>query len=349
MASADKDPSEIGGEFSALAPKGESTSGMLAPDGPAAQFSARLGRRLGLTVSGIVIGFLLVGGLSIVLTRNVARLHLLVDQERLHIKTVDDIGAAFDHLIFELQQSKIARLSGARDALALHATLVESLKNFRDLHKHEEGLPEDEQERASFTALWETAAALRPLAASVASKSSLAPRLDSQTLERLSFLVHQIPERVVMLSRAHQARVTHLLEASDKVQRAILILYLATFCIGGIVVAVAGRVFHARIAAPLRTLAAAARRIADGEQAVQVPVPSTDEIGLVSHVFNIMAESLALRERELRGAQDRLQRKLYQMEVLNQIGSGMLHLSGLNGRDTILRSIVERAREILSV
>ena len=308
------------------------------------QFPARLDRRLVLTVASIVAVFLLVGGLSIVLTRNVARLHLLVDHERLHIQMAGDIRAAFAHLIVELQQAQLAGTSPMRDALVLHADLVESLKSFRDLHAQEEGIPEDGQERVAFTLLWESAAALRPLAESVANHSSLAPRLESRDLERLGFVAHQIPDKTTMLSQAHEARITRLLDGSQNVQQAILILYLATFCMGGLLVVVAGRAFYARIAAPLRSLAAAAGGIAEGRLEGRVPVASRDEIGRLSHAFNVMAEGLETRERELRSTHAHLERKLREAEVLNQISSEMV---AFTGPETILQSIVDKARETL--
>jgi two-component system, NarL family, nitrate/nitrite sensor histidine kinase NarX len=310
------------------------------------QFPARLDRRLVLTVAGIVAVFLLVGGLSIVLTRNVARLHLLVDHERLHIQMVGDIRAAFAHLIFELQQAQLAGTSPMRDALVLHADLVESLKSFRDLHAQEEGIPEDGQERVAFTSLWESTAVLRPLAESVTNPSSLAPRLEPRDLERLGFVAHQIPDKTTMLSQAHEARITRLLDGSQNVQQAILILYLATFCMGGLLVVVAGRAFYARIAAPLRSLAAAAGGIAEGRLEGRVPVASRDEIGRLSHAFNVMAEGLETRERELRSAHAHLERKLLETEALNQIGSEMV---AFTGPETILQSIVDKARETLYV
>jgi signal transduction histidine kinase len=328
---------------------GEMTPGGVGSSGPNRQFPGRLGRRLGLSGAGSVVGFLALGALSFVLTRNVARLHRLVDDERLHIKAVDDIDAAFHHLIFEMQQSQIG---GSRDpggALPLHAQLVEALTKFRGLHALEEGLPEDGEERASFDALWNAAAALGPMAALIESKARLPSVLDSQVVERLRSIGDEIPGRLANLNRAHEARVTHLLGASDKVQRAILILYLTSFCIGGILIAVAGRVFHSRIAVPLRTLAASARRLASGERAVQVPVPSADEIGLVSHAFNVMSESLAVRERDLTSAQARLQQKLHELEVLNRIGTQMLGPIGIKERDAILQSIAEEARSLLSM
>lgn len=319
------------------------------PDVPRGQFSARLGRRLGLAVAGIVVGFLALGALSFVLTRNIARLHRFVDEEHLHIKAVGDVDIAFHHLIFEIQQSQIGRAHDPRDALPLHGRLVETLGKLRGLHMHEEGLPEDGEDQAVFRALWDAAAELGPMAEAIQGGTPLAPSLDAQALDRLRSIADEVPERVVTMSRAHEARVTHLLDASDKVQRAILIVYLTSFCIGGVLIAVASRVFHARIVAPLRTLAASARRLADGERAVQVSVPSADEIGLVSHAFNVMSESLAVRERDLTSAQARLQQKLREMEALNRIGARMLGPIGTTERETILRSIAEEARSLLSM
>ena len=324
------------------------TPGGASSQGRTDRFPGRLGFRLGLSVAGIVVGFLALGALSFVLTRNVARLHRLVDDERLHIKAVDDIDTAFHHLTFEIQQNQIGRARDPRDAMLLQGRLVESLRSFQDLHRHEEGLPEDDEGHAAFQALWNIAAALGPMTASIQSGAPRSSALESQELERLRSIADPIPERVAKLSQAHEARITRLLDASDKVQSAILVLYLTSFCMGGILIAIASRVFHVRIAAPLRTLAASAGRLADGERAVQVPVRSADEIGLVSHAFNVMSESLVARERDLTLAQAHLQQKLRELEVLNRIGAQMLGPIGVAERDAILRSIAEEARSLLS-
>jgi HAMP domain-containing protein len=55
-----------------------------------------------------------------------------------------------------------------------------------------------------------------------------------------------------------------------------------------------------RIVGPLRRLAAASRRIADGHYAERVPVSSADELGELAQTFNAMADALEDTERRRR-------------------------------------------------
>ena len=77
------------------------------------------------------------------------------------------------------------------------------------------------------------------------------------------------------------------------------------------------------IAGPVRQLATAARRIAEGDSSFQVGITSNDEIGELAESFNRMAASVQQREGELRSHAeelDRLNRELLlQQEKLREI------------------------------
>ncbi len=79
------------------------------------------------------------------------------------------------------------------------------------------------------------------------------------------------------------------------------------------------------IAGPIRQLATAAKRIAEGDLSSQVGIKSRDEIGDLAHSFNRMANSIQQREGELRGHAeelDRLNRRLvFQQQELREINA----------------------------
>jgi len=83
-----------------------------------------------------------------------------------------------------------------------------------------------------------------------------------------------------------------------------------------------------RFTAPLLALAAAARRVAEGESLEEVPLPAEDEVGLLVDAFNAMARRLQGREAELEAAVRRLR------TVLSAIRTGVLTLDA--GRRTVL-------------
>lgn len=89
-----------------------------------------------------------------------------------------------------------------------------------------------------------------------------------------------------------------------------------------------GLYFSRRFTAPLLALAAAARRVAEGESLEEVPLPAEDEVGLLVSSFNAMARRLQAREDELQAAVRRLR------TVLSAIRTGVLTLD--SGRQTVL-------------
>jgi len=82
----------------------------------------------------------------------------------------------------------------------------------------------------------------------------------------------------------------------DAVTQALLVATAAAV----LAAAVASLVVTGRIVAPLRRLAAASRRLADGHYAERVPVPSNDELGDLARSFNAMADALEATERRRR-------------------------------------------------
>jgi len=280
------------------------------------------------------------------LSLNIARLHSIVDEERLHIDAIDEISASLSRLIFEIQQTYLTGAVPERDLRTLHGELVSALRNLQDVHKNDEGVPEDARARAAFFWFWESAEALRPMSEALVGVDPSRQRAETRNVERLALVAHLLPTQFHELSHPHESRITSLLQAGRDIERVIILLYSAMVGIGCILVWIAWRIFHKQIAAPLHRLVKAARALTAGDLEAHVPVASRDEIGELSHTFNLMAKGLEMRERELRSAQTHVERKLREAEVLNQIGSEMV---ALTGPETILQSIVDKARETLYV
>ncbi len=81
--------------------------------------------------------------------------------------------------------------------------------------------------------------------------------------------------------------------------RLIVGLYRAFVVVGVALVAAGSAIFSRRIARPLGRLAAATQDLAAGDLKKRVPVTSRDEIGQLSHSFNVMAERLEEHERRV--------------------------------------------------
>jgi nitrate/nitrite-specific signal transduction histidine kinase len=84
--------------------------------------------------------------------------------------------------------------------------------------------------------------------------------------------------------------------------------------------------------------------VAEGRLDARVRVRSRNEIGQLSRAFNVMADRLQARERDLRGARDDLEQKIRQTQTLYRFGT---EISRLQPLDRILQSVVDKARELL--
>jgi nitrate/nitrite-specific signal transduction histidine kinase len=310
------------------------------------QLSNRLSSRLSLIIAGCVAAFLAVGGFSVVLSLNIARLHRIVDEERLHIDVADDISSAFHQLIFEIQHTQLAGKTPAQDLLVLHGQLTSRLNTFRGFHAEEEGVPEDRQIRTAFAWFAENVESLRPMILALSSANAFPSPLEAEAIERLGSIAHQLPVHLQELSDPHEVRITKLLDAGRRLERIIIFLYFAMIGIGSLLVLIAWWKFHQEIAAPIQSLAVAAGGVAEGRLEVHVPIGRPDEIGQLSQAFNTMAERLQARDRELREAQDLLERKIQEIQALYKIATEILALHDL---DSILRLVADNARRLLDV
>ncbi|MBI4537521.1 MAG: HAMP domain-containing protein [candidate division NC10 bacterium] len=308
-------------------------------------FPARINLRLSLALSVIVATVLLVGGISLVLAVRISRMNEAVDQQNAHIRVTDQIHTTFQRIIVELHQMHaIGWFDRKEDVQALGGELTHHLETFRALHHGEENFPEEQQEMALFADLGKLAGDLRALTDRMLATPGRNWHLGPMDLAQLNIVSHQVMRKAEDLNTIHRAKVARLLQASGGMLQRIVGLYLAFLLLGGAVVALASLAFTRRIAAPLRGLADAALEIAEGHLDKRVAVHSLNEIGQLSHSFNVMADRLQSRERDLRTAHAELEQKVRETQALYRIGT---EISGLHELDRILRSVVENARELL--
>jgi len=309
------------------------------------QFPSRISRRLSVALSAIIVTVLLVGGISLVLALRIFRINEAVDRENTHIQITDQIHTTFHHVVFELQQM---HAMGWAERKRYVQTLQEALTRHQDtflvLHQGERDSPEERQELALFEDLQKLTAELRAITDRALTPTGRGLQLGPMDLAQLNILAHQVARQSEDLNGIHRAKVTRLMRTSQSLMGAIVTLYLAFLLVGGALIAVASIAFTRRIAAPLGTLADAALKIAEGHLDERVPVRSQNEIGQLSHAFNVMADRLQNREQDLRTAHDQVAQKVRETQALYRIGT---EISGLHELDRILQSVVAKARELL--
>ncbi len=309
------------------------------------QFPTRISRRLSLALSVIIATVLLVGGISLVLAVRIFRINEAVDQQNAHIRITDQIHTTFHHIIFELHQMHALGWADRKgDVQALSEELTRHLETFRVLHSGEEDFPEEQQELALFADLRSLATELPALTDRMLAAPGGTWRLGPMDLAQLNLTSHQVTRKSEDLNTIHRVKVTRLLQSSQGMMQGIVALYVAFILVGGALIAVASIVFTRGIATPLRFLADAALGIAEGRLDARVPVRSLNEIGQLSHAFNVMADRLQNHERDLQAAHDRLEHKVRETQALYRIGT---EISSLHELDRILQSVVANARELL--
>lgn len=108
----------------------------------------------------------------------------------------------------------------------------------------------------------------------------------------------------------------------------ILIIYLLT----------------SRITTPLRSLAAATRKLAEGEDTTGLPVSSHhDEVGQLTHAFNLMTQSLRDRNQAITGNIDTIRQQVRQLTAVHQASTAIASTSVMD-----MERLIETVLQLLS-
>ncbi len=308
------------------------------------RFPSKISRRFTLALASFVAIVFVVGGISLTLAARIHRSNHIVDQENAHIQAIGYVYSTLNEIIVEFERMKaVGQLDRIEDVLALHDILGKQLGTFRTLHQRDGNIP-DEQESALLSELGSLATELQEFTSRLVATPVLSRRLGPGDLDWLNLMSHETSAKAEGLRNVHRMKITRLLQSSEGMLQAIVVLYLAFIFVSGGLLVLTSIGFSRGIAAPLQKLSEAAAGIAEGRLDERVPVRSPNEIGRLSHAFNVMAERLQVHDQELRGTQSQLEEQVRQTQALHQIGTEILALHHL---DRILQSVVEKAREIL--
>jgi signal transduction histidine kinase len=299
------------------------------------EFPSRIGRRLSVALAAIIVTVLLVGGISLVLALRIFQVNTEVDRENLHILVTEQIHTTFQRIVFELQQmNAMGWAERARDIGSLQEQLARHLAVFREIHHGTEDFPGERDEMALFADLQKLSAELRALTDRALSAGGRSVQLGPMDLAQLNIMTQQVARRVEDLNGIHRVKVTQLLRSSQGMMWAIVSLYLAFILVGGALIAGASIAFTRGIAVPLGRLADAALKIADGRLEERVPIRSFNEIGRLSHAFNVMADRLKDRDRQVREFQERLEQMVRERTEDLEEASGRL----ISAQEALIRS-----------
>jgi len=334
----------------AVGPGSEITPAAIDLDKPGERSPVRLGRRLSVGLAAFVLIMLIAGGVSLFLGLRIHDFNKRIDRNFSHALAAGEIYDTFHQIISEVQHIQATGMFDRFDRLPKYRrALAEKIRSFVAFHGKENASPLETIEGPFVERLGRIEADLAILLDNVEKNFGSRVYLQPDEMVRLREVLDLGVANSEDLHRVHQARVVELAQQSQRHIWLIVWLYLLFLLIGVLSVAAAALVLHRQVATPLVHVANAAAGIAEGRLDGRVPVVHRDEIGQLSTAFNLMADRLQARDRDLRAAQAQLERKVRQLEMLNQIGKEMLAFNGVNGPATILSSIVEKARELLGV
>lgn len=309
-------------------------------------FSSRITTKLSLCFLALLCLFLSMGALSLLLARSISEIATRVNEETGHIEVTEDIESMTQRLIHGLDRSRGISSAQVQLLETLQGRLGNEVQAFYLSHIQEAvPFPEKSTEIKYIARLRDETALLGAAGGRILRAARRGRRPDASDLATLDRISNVAPLLSQQLNAIHRHKVNRLIERDHWTLALLIKIYFVCFVLGAALAALGTAILFRKIAAPLRRLTEATLSFAQGDLKKRVEPESNDEIGLLSRSFNSMAASLEERDRELGGLNALLEQKVKETQALYRIGT---EISGSLDLDQILRSVVERARKLLS-
>lgn len=256
-------------------------------------FPHRINRKLTLVLGALVVLVVVVGGTALYVAQSVLVTAMEVKKESDRIDLVDRLHYTAHHIIEALILAAIeVRPLTENQGAAYFAEIRDVMR------KYEAG---SEGHSDMIIAMWQLLRRIEVTSKNLVttSDSSLGGPPNRQDLKALSESAEKIQLIAHSLSGMHRARMEQMVQDSTW-KMGVALGFYGGFVLVGILIVVGSSVFVTRgIARPLRSLAEGAREVAQGNLTERVPVTSKDEIGQLSHAFNVMVQRIKENEEKL--------------------------------------------------
>ena len=307
-------------------------------------FPTRMAQRWGLAIGLALFLVLLVGGISIFLSTSISRDTKVIQAESGEMEHVNRLHNMTHHVVAVVQNAVVSGKVPPDDVEAMLENLNREVAKYLAAELEGEDTPEKAAELAILKEIIGLTSRLGDLSRKIVGEVALARRVDLKAADHLDTLWRLSHEKFERMNRVHEAKMRGSMQVSQAKLKRIIGIYIASALLGGLSLILGLVIFSKTIVLPIRRLASATVDVAAGDFSKRVAAASKDEIGLLSHSFNVMAERLEQHEHELRGVQEELARKGRETEALYRVG---MEISALLELDKILTSVVEKARELL--
>jgi nitrate/nitrite-specific signal transduction histidine kinase len=288
---------------------------------------------------------LLVGGISMLLSSFISRGTQVIKAQSEEIEDVNRLHTTTHHLVEVVQHTVVSGKAPLGEKVeVMLRNLDRGVAKYLAAEMAGEDAPEKAAELAILKEIVGVTSSLSDLSREIVGAVALGGQVDLRTTDRLNKLARSGHEKFERLNQIHHAKMKRSMQASEAKMKRIMGIYVA-FAFLGVFFLILGRVFFSKtIVHPVQRLASATLDISAGDFGKRVAVTSKDEIGQLSHSFNVMAERLEQHEGELRVVQEDLARKVRETEALYRVG---MEISALLELEVILTSVIEKAQELL--
>lgn len=318
-------------------------------------FPGKIGRKLGVIFGILLCSVLLIGGSSLYLLRSVLLGLEKIEKESEQVELAQNIHRTIQELISsyvgpDLEQ----RTLSDSYRKALFSKLAVDLQRLREEPVGPETIAEVGEVAANVASIFDRTLQQAQNFAPLPGRNS-----ELADLNALRVAEHRIQAIAKGLSAAHESHEQQELLKDHGVLANMVGIYLAFVIFGVFLILGANFMISRLMSRPLRSLARCAGEIAQDRFDSKVPVSSNDEIGQLSHSFNLMLDRLRENKERLKGIATLEERGRIAQELHDSLAQdlALLHLELIKAERSLritktadartmikeMRAIVDRA------
>lgn len=285
------------------------------------EFPGHIEQKITLHIALVFFLVLTVGGSTLYMARAISNTTINIVMSTEHVEMIESIHLDIHHLFTELQRAMILkRLDRVDHIYRLRRELDQHIARFLNIHIH---VKKDIGEMRIFKEIQDTVVSLSPLIETVIENVRQGKSPSIAVEGEIDAIAHRMPVLTRELNELHYRSIRQMLDQNKEGIKYILWTYLFLVVGGGILLFVSNELFSRKITLPLTRLAEATKKVAGGDFKLRVKVASRDEIGLLSHSFNLMAERLEAQDKMGKDFQQHLEQTVKEqtreLEEANQV------------------------------
>jgi NarL family two-component system sensor histidine kinase LiaS len=256
-------------------------------------FTGRIDRRLSLVYISLFILVFSLGGVSLYLLASHLIKSAAISRQSEQIHIIEQIDRRLQDFTSRIQ---LAHLQGAAVPVPFIESSSRDFESFLTRYRNAGGSAGHIQE------LQQMIADAEHIAAAIRNESRQGNiGINTHDLAAMETVQQHIQAFTEGVTEEHERVEDQLASETHHKMKIIFGFNIALLLIGTVFLIALRKYFNYAIAAPLRKLAERSSRIAKGEFPESMPIASKDEIGLLSHSFNDMAERLKEHQEKLKG------------------------------------------------